>query len=105
MSFTALVVDKDEEGTVSQNIETLDDSRLPDGDVTVDVAYSTLNYKDGLCITGKGGLVRDTSRYAVVEQNVKGYANESGLEVAAFFDSPIEGGDGNREFLMVATKR
>jgi 23S rRNA (cytidine1920-2'-O)/16S rRNA (cytidine1409-2'-O)-methyltransferase len=54
---------------------------------------------------GKGGLVRDTSRYAVVEQNVKGCANESGLEVAAFFDSPIEGGDGNREFLMVATKR
>ncbi len=58
MSFTALVVDKDEDGSVSQNIETLDDSRLPDGDVTVDVAYSTLNYKDGLCITGKGGLVR-----------------------------------------------
>ncbi len=54
---------------------------------------------------GKGGLVRDTSRYAVVEQNVRGCANESGLEVAAFFDSPIEGGDGNREFLMVATKR
>lgn len=54
---------------------------------------------------GKGGLVRDASRYAVVEQNVKRCANESGLAVAAFFDSPIEGGDGNREFLMVATKR
>lgn len=58
MSFTALVVDKDDAGNVSQGIETLEDSRLPDGDVTVDVAYSTLNYKDGLCITGKGGLVR-----------------------------------------------
>jgi acrylyl-CoA reductase (NADPH) len=58
MSFTALVVDKDEAGTVSQSIETLDDSRLPEGDVIVDVSYSTLNYKDGLCITGKGGLVR-----------------------------------------------
>lgn len=58
MSFTALVVDKDEAGTVSQSIQTLDDSRLPDGEVTVDVAYSNLNYKDGLCITGKGGLVR-----------------------------------------------
>lgn len=58
MSFTALIVDKDEEGTVSQSIETLDDSRLPEGDVIVDVAFSTLNYKDGLCITGKGGLVR-----------------------------------------------
>jgi acrylyl-CoA reductase (NADPH) len=31
---------------------------LPEGDVIVDVAFSTLNYKDGLCITGKGGLVR-----------------------------------------------
>lgn len=58
MSFTALVVDKDDAGTVTQSIETMDDSRLPDGDVIVDVAYSTLNYKDGLCITGKGGLVR-----------------------------------------------
>lgn len=58
MSFTALVVDKDEAGIVTQTIQTLDDSRLPDGDVIVDVAYSTLNYKDGLCITGKGGLVR-----------------------------------------------
>ncbi len=58
MSFTALIVDKDEEGTISQSIETLDDSRLPEGDVIVDIAFSTLNYKDGLCITGKGGLVR-----------------------------------------------
>lgn len=58
MSFTALVVDKDEAGTISQTIETLDDNRLPAGDVIIDVGYSTLNYKDGLCITGKGGLVR-----------------------------------------------
>lgn len=58
MSFTALVVDKDEAGIVTQTIQTLNDSRLPDGDVVVDVDYSTLNYKDGLCITGKGGLVR-----------------------------------------------
>lgn len=59
MSFKALVVDKDAEGVVSQTISTLDEAQLPDGNVTVDVAYSTLNYKDGLCITGKGGLVRN----------------------------------------------
>ena len=53
---------------------------------------------------GKGGLVRDTSRYAVVEQNVKGCARSSGLEVVDFFDSPIVGGDGNKEFMMIATR-
>ncbi|MEZ5923319.1 MAG: MDR family oxidoreductase [Hyphomicrobiaceae bacterium] len=58
MSFKALVVSKAEDGTISQAIETLDDSRLPAGDVTVAVEHSTLNYKDGLCITGMGGLVR-----------------------------------------------
>ncbi|MFK8032801.1 MAG: MDR family oxidoreductase [Hyphomicrobiales bacterium] len=59
MSFKALVVDKDDEGSVSQTISTLDEAQLPEGNVTVDVSYSTLNYKDGLCITAKGGLVRN----------------------------------------------
>ncbi|MEP0520609.1 MAG: MDR family oxidoreductase [Hyphomicrobiales bacterium] len=59
MSFKALIVDKDAEGVVSQSIASLEDSKLPDGNVTVDVSHSTLNYKDGLCITGKGGLVRN----------------------------------------------
>lgn len=36
----------------------LDDKDLPDGDVTVDVAYSSLNYKDGLAVTGRGRIVR-----------------------------------------------
>ena len=58
MSFRALVVDKAEDGTFSQKIEELNESRLPEADVTVAVEYSTLNYKDGLCLTGGGGLVR-----------------------------------------------
>ena len=58
MTFRALLVEKDESGAVSAAVQDLDDARLPDGDVTVAVEYSTLNYKDGLCITGKGGLVR-----------------------------------------------
>ena len=58
--FKALIVDKAEDGTITQSIDTIDDDRLPeDGDVTVAVAYSTVNYKDGLCIGGKGGLVRN----------------------------------------------
>lgn len=58
MTFTALVVDRAEDGTVSQDVRELDDALLPDGDVTVAVEYSTVNYKDGLCLTGQGGLVR-----------------------------------------------
>ena len=59
MSFRALLVEKSEAGEVSANIREIDESQLPaDGDVTVDVAYSTVNYKDGLCIGPGGGLVR-----------------------------------------------
>lgn len=58
MPFTALVVDRAENGTISQIVRELDESALPEGDVTVAVDYSTVNYKDGLCLTGQGGLVR-----------------------------------------------
>jgi len=59
MSFRALLVDKADDGTITQTITDLSDDRLPaDGDVTVAVSHSTLNYKDGLCVNGKGGLVR-----------------------------------------------
>ena len=59
MSFNALVVRKDDEGKTSAQVEqvTLDD--LPAGEVVVAVEYSTVNYKDGLCIGPGGGLVRD----------------------------------------------
>jgi acrylyl-CoA reductase (NADPH) len=57
MTFKALIVQKTEAG-VTQQIETLDDDRLPEGNVTVDIEYSSVNYKDGLCLTGQGGLVR-----------------------------------------------
>ncbi|MEL6773302.1 MAG: alcohol dehydrogenase catalytic domain-containing protein, partial [Pseudomonadota bacterium] len=62
MTFRALIVDKAEDGTISQAVQEIGEDRLPspkDGaDVTVAVQHSTLNYKDGLCITGQGGLVR-----------------------------------------------
>ncbi len=56
--FKALVVEKDEEGKTSASVQQLDDGRLPEGDVTVAVEYSTVNYKDGLCVGPGGGLVR-----------------------------------------------
>jgi len=58
--FDALVLTKHEEEPPVANVERLDDSRLPDGDVTVAVEYSTVNYKDGLCLSPNGGgLVRN----------------------------------------------
>jgi acrylyl-CoA reductase (NADPH) len=58
MTFRALLVEKDEDGKTSASVQMLADDRLPDGDVTVAVEYSTLNYKDGLCVGPGGGLVR-----------------------------------------------
>jgi len=57
MSYQALQIEKDETG-YRCSLKTLDDSALPEGDVTVSVAYSTINYKDGLAITGKSPVVR-----------------------------------------------
>ncbi len=57
--FKALVVNKDEEsGKTSAAVEEIGLEQLPEGDVTVAVEYSTVNYKDGLCIGPGGGLVR-----------------------------------------------
>ncbi len=58
MTFNALLVEKDDDGKTRAAVQTIDEDRLPDGDVTVAVEYSTLNYKDGLCIGPGGGLVR-----------------------------------------------
>lgn len=58
MSFRALVTDKNADGSIKSAVELLDDDRLPEGNVTVDVDWAGLNYKDGLCLTGAGGLVK-----------------------------------------------
>lgn len=56
--FKAIQVDRDADGKASSALVDLDDSALPAGEVLVDVAYSTLNYKDGLVLQGLGGLVK-----------------------------------------------
>ena len=57
--FNALMVEKDEEsGKTSAGVQQIALDDLPDGDVPVAVEYSTVNYKDGLCIGPGGGLVR-----------------------------------------------
>ncbi len=54
----ALVVEKTDDGTEAA-VQDIEEGRLPEGDVTVAVEHSTLNYKDGLCIGPGGGLVRN----------------------------------------------
>ncbi|MCU9950609.1 MDR family oxidoreductase [Pseudomonas sp. PDM13] len=55
--FKGILIDKDDAGYRATLTE-LDEAQLPEGDVTVQVDYSTLNYKDGLAITGKSPVVR-----------------------------------------------
>lgn len=53
---------------------------------------------------GKGGIVRDAALYPLVEQRLREACANLGMRVQNWFDSPIEGGDGNREFFIHATK-
>lgn len=57
--FNALIVEKDDEGRTRAGVQQIDEERLPQGEVTVAVDYSTVNYKDGLCLGSGGGLVRN----------------------------------------------
>lgn len=59
MSFKALRVDKTDDGKTSAAVVEMELSDLPEAEVTVAVEYSTVNYKDGLCIGPGGGLVRN----------------------------------------------
>ena len=55
--FKGILIEKDESGYRAA-VREIDEAGLPDGNVTVRVSHSTLNYKDGLAITGKGPVVR-----------------------------------------------
>src|SRR3954452_19126360 len=57
--FRALVIDQSADG-ITQEVTELEDERLPDGDVTVAVEWSSLNYKDGMMLKGLGRFVRDS---------------------------------------------
>lgn len=55
--FKGIVIEKDEAG-YRATLRDIDEAQLPEGDVTVRVSHSTLNYKDALAITGRGPVVR-----------------------------------------------
>jgi acrylyl-CoA reductase (NADPH) len=57
MTFKAILVEQ-RDGGVAAGVKEVNEDQLPEGDVTVAVEYSTLNYKDGLVLNGQGGLVK-----------------------------------------------
>ncbi|WP_175941619.1 MDR family oxidoreductase [Caballeronia sp. BCC1704] len=84
--FNALLLDKQDDRTVA-SIQSIDESRLPQGDVLVRIEYSTLNYKDALAITGKGPVVRSFPMVpgidfaGVVEESTHAYYKPGDLVV------------------------
>jgi acrylyl-CoA reductase (NADPH) len=63
--FKALILEKNPE--FSASVRDVDDSILPEGDVTVDIAYSTINYKDALAITNRSPVVRNWPMVAGID--------------------------------------
>ncbi|PKG40218.1 acrylyl-CoA reductase (NADPH) [Psychromonas sp. Urea-02u-13] len=56
--FKALILNQQDKNTTAE-IQQINESQLPENEVLIDVDYSSLNYKDGLAITGKGRIVRE----------------------------------------------
>ncbi|WP_404307417.1 MDR family oxidoreductase [Neorhodopirellula lusitana] len=67
MTFDALVINKSGEATVSASIQQLAEEQLPAGDVTVAIQYTTVNYKDGLCMQANGLFVRNYPHVAGID--------------------------------------
>ena len=84
--FRALVLEEQEKG-VSASIEHLTESQLPEGDVTVVVSHSTLNYKDGMVLKGVGRLVRKYPHVPGID--LVGTVESSGSEIYKIGDKVI----------------
>jgi acrylyl-CoA reductase (NADPH) len=56
--FNALLLEKSD-GAVTAHVTELDESQLPEGDTTIAVEYSTINYKDGLAIANRSPIIRN----------------------------------------------
>ena len=67
MSFRALLTEKHADGKVTSSVQELDEARLPEGNVTVDIEWAGLNYKDGLVLTGAGNMVKTYPHVAGID--------------------------------------
>lgn len=98
MSFRAIVVDKrDVDSTPAASLEELPDSYLeetsdPDSDVLIDVLYSSINYKDGIALTGRPGVIRSYPLIPGID--VVGTVRESGSDWFRVGDTVLLNGDG-----------
>jgi acrylyl-CoA reductase (NADPH) len=75
--YQALVLDKNPDFNAA--VREVDDTFLPDGDVTVDIDYSTVNYKDALAITNRSPVVRSWPMVAGIDGSGSVLSSESGL--------------------------
>ena len=66
--FKAIYLTQDEEKNVTATLSDVDEADLPDHNVAIDVEYSTINYKDGLAIMGKPGVVRNYPMIPGIDQ-------------------------------------
>lgn len=68
------------------------------------VALIKPQFEAGRVHVGRGGIVRDPAVHAVVRARIRAWLERQGWQVTGECESPIEGGDGNREFLIAARK-
>ena len=67
MRFSALMTRRNPDGTVHSAVESVGLEQLPEGEVLLAVEWSGLNYKDALCLTGRGNLVRTYPHVAGID--------------------------------------
>src|SRR5271155_4775232 len=95
-TFKALIANQID-GKFSASFQEIDGSALPPGEVLVRVAYSSLNYKDGLAVTGKPGVIR---KYPMVPGvDFSGTVEESNSTAFEAGDHVVVTGCGTSEFL------
>ncbi|MGB3699044.1 MAG: oxidoreductase [Gordonia sp. (in: high G+C Gram-positive bacteria)] len=89
MTFTAMVA-READGAITLARESVDESFLPDGDVTIRVEYSSVNYKDALAVTPRGGVVRN---YPIIPGiDIAGVVTESASDLFAPGDAVVAHG-------------
>ena len=90
-TFPGFVVTKDRQGTVRGAVTQITEAELPDGEVLIRVAYSSLNYKDAMVTTGHPGIVREFPHVpgidlagSVVQSNSKDFATDELVLVTGY---------------------
>ncbi len=65
--FKALLIEKHDDDSVTVGVKELDEAQLPEGNVSVDIEYTTINFKDGLFLDPNGGRLRQFPHVAGID--------------------------------------